>query len=657
VSPRDGRAIRFDAVISDVTDRRLAEEALLDQRAMLQNVIDHTPCAVFWKDRSSVYLGCNVQSAQDLGLASPDEAIGKTDRQMPFSPEEADFYVACDRRVMETGQALLRFEETQQRPDGSSAILLTSKVPLRSACGDVVGVLGVYTDITERKRMEEALRQSEQRYREVVEGSIQGILIHQEGKIEFVNRSLARMFGYEDPAELLGLSPDVLIAPEDRPLLHSRRQRCLGGEPLPLIEWQGLRKDGSRVWIQSTVTTIVWNGRPALLSTRLDITERKALEEQLRQAQKMEAVGRLAGGIAHDFNNFIQIITGCGEVVLGDLPAVHPCRDMIREMKNAGDRAAGLTRQLLAFSRRQILAPHLLDLSVVAQDASRLLERLIGEDIELVTASEPGLAPVRADPNQVEQVLLNLAVNARDAMPHGGKLTIETRNVELDEAYVRSNPEARPGPHVLLAVSDIGCGMDEATRARIFEPFFTTKGECGTGLGLATVYGIVRQSGGHVAVYSEVGRGTTFKIYLPRAGEVTKARKSEARHGAMPRGTETVLLVEDEDGVRALASHVLRDCGYVVLEARHGKEALRVAAEHEGSIKLLVTDVVMPHLGGRELAERLALSHPQARVLFLSGYTDDAIVRHGILEEEVAFLQKPFTTAALARKVREVLDG
>jgi CheY-like chemotaxis protein len=310
----------------------------------------------------------------------------------------------------------------------------------------------------------------------------------------------------------------------------------------------------------------------------------------------------------------------------------------------------------LAFSRQQILAPRLLDLGEVARDASRLLQRLIGEDIHLVTVSDPGLGPVRADPNQVEQVLLNLAVNARDAMPKGGMLTIETRNVELDEAYLRSNPDARKGPHVLLAVSDTGCGMDEATRARIFEPFFTTKGECGTGLGLATVYGIVKQSGGHIAVYSEVGRGTTFKIYLPRVAEVTRARKSDSVHGAAPRGTETLLLVEDEEGVRTLAAYVLRDCGYEVLEARHGEEALRVAANHDGPIGLLVTDVVMPHLGGRELAERLKACRPETRVLFLSGYTDDAIVRHGILEAEVAFLQKPFTTTALARKVREVLD-
>ena len=651
-----GRDLKL-ALARDVTERRRAEEALRDQRAMLQSVVDHAPCAVFWKDRNSVYLGCNVQSARDLGLTSPAEAVGKVDRDLQFAPEEADFYVACDHRVLQSGQAMLNFEETQLRANGSRAVLLTSKVPLRSAGGEVVGVLGIYTDITDRKGMEEALRQSEQRYREVVEGSIQGIAIYQGERIVFVNQALARMFGYDEPAELLKMDPELLIAPEDRILLHGRQETCLRGDLVPLLEWQGLRKDGSRVWIQSTATAITWNGRPAVLSTRLDITERKRLEAQLRQAQKMEAVGRLAGGIAHDFNNLIQVITGCGEVVLGDLPALHPCRDLVREMKNAGDRAAALTRQLLAFSRQQILAPRLLDLGAVAQDTSRLLRRLIGEDVELVTAAEPGLGLVRADPNQVEQVLLNLAVNARDAMPQGGKLTIETCNVELDEGYARANPDARPGPHVLLAVSDTGQGMDEATRSRVFEPFFTTKGERGTGLGLATVYGIVRQSDGHVTVYSEVGRGTTFKVYLPRVLDGVPTAPAEVVRAAPPRGSETVLLVEDEDGVRALAGYVLRDCGYEVLEARNGAEALRVAGGHTGQIELVVTDVVMPQMGGREVAERVAALHPEARVLFLSGYTDDAIVRHGILEEEVAFLQKPFTTAALARKVREVLDG
>jgi nitrogen-specific signal transduction histidine kinase len=389
----------------------------------------------------------------------------------------------------------------------------------------------------------------------------------------------------------------------------------------------------------------------------LDITERKQLEEQFRHAQKMEAVGRLAGGVAHDFNNLLTVINGYGELVLGTLPAGDPTRELIKQIVGAGDRAAGLTRQLLAFSRKAIIEPKILDLKALVTDIDNMLRRVIGEDIQLAIVIDPELGAVKADPGQIDQVILNLAVNARDAMPQGGKLTIELRNLELDETYVLGHPEARPGPHVLLAVSDTGCGMDQATMTRIFEPFFTTKGENGTGLGLATVYGIVKQSGGHVAVYSEVGHGTTFRVYLPRLQQRPSSGKSQHGQAMMPRGSETVLLVEDEDGVRALSRHVLQVCGYTVLEATDGAEAVRIAGQHREHIDLLLTDVVMPRMSGREVAERVAGMHAGTKVLFLSGYTDDAVVRHGILEAEVAFLQKPFSPASLAAKVREVLDG
>jgi two-component system cell cycle sensor histidine kinase/response regulator CckA len=343
--------------------------------------------------------------------------------------------------------------------------------------------------------------------------------------------------------------------------------------------------------------------------------------------------------------------------VLGRLPTADPTRALIREVVAAGDRAASLTRQLLAFSRQAIIEPKLLDLKAVVADVDKMLRRILGEDIQLAVVSDPELGTVKADPGQIEQVLLNLVVNARDAMPQGGRLTVEARNVELDETYAREHPDAQPGPHVLLAVSDTGCGMDQATMSRIFEPFFSTKGEKGTGLGLATVHGIVKQSGGHVAAYSEVGQGTTFKVYLPRVEQRPPLDKPRLEPAVMPRGNETVLLVEDEDGVRALVRHVLEASGYTVLEARDGAEAVWVAGQHGGRIDLLLTDVVMPRMGGREVAERLAASHPGVKVLYLSGYTEDAVVRHGILQAEVAFLQKPFSPASLTAKVREVLDG
>jgi PAS domain S-box-containing protein len=414
--------------------------------------------------------------------------------------------------------------------------------------------------------------------------------------------------------------------------------------------------DGREVHLEFSSSFLEAPGEPrALLSIIRDASERVALEGRLRQSQKMDAVGRLAGGVAHDFNNLLTAINGYAQF-LYDALADESQRAMAAEVVKAGDRAANLTRQLLALSRQQLLAPRLLDLSAVVADMARLLRRLIGEDVELAAAAAPGLWLVEADPGSIEQVILNLAVNARDAMPQGGKLTVETRNVVLDEEYARGRPDARAGPHVLLAVSDTGCGMSEEVKARAFEPFFTTKGERGTGLGLATVYGAVKQAGGHVALYSEPGRGSTFSVYLPRAsGQPASGRSSLGLR--LPGGSETVLLVEDDPALRALAERVLSGCGYEVLAAADGAEALEAAGRHGGAIDLLVTDVVMPRLGGGQLAQRLAASRPGMKVLYVSGYADDAVVRHGVLRQGAPFLHKPFSAAALAQKVREVLGG
>jgi PAS domain S-box-containing protein len=388
-----------------------------------------------------------------------------------------------------------------------------------------------------------------------------------------------------------------------------------------------------------------------------DISERQKLEEQFRQAQKMEAVGRLAGGIAHDFNNLLTIITGYSDFLVECFPDGDDRQEFAREVKKAAERAATLTRQLLAFSRKQMLMPRVLNLNSLVANMDKMLCRLMGEDIELATALEPTLHPVKADPGQLEQILMNLAVNARDAMERGGKLTVRTANVVLGPAYVREHPEVRPGPYVLLAVSDTGCGMDEATQERIFEPFFTTKGVGkGTGLGLATVYGIVKQSGGHIEVESAPGAGSMFRIYLPRMGEALTTPEPEGKRAGPAGGTETVLLVEDEPGVRQLSREGLRARGYTVLEAGSGEEGLELAERHAGRIDLLVTDVVMPRLSGARLAEQLLVQRPQMKVLFVSGYTDTALLRHGVQTGEVDCLLKPFAPEELARKVREVLD-
>jgi CheY-like chemotaxis protein len=382
------------------------------------------------------------------------------------------------------------------------------------------------------------------------------------------------------------------------------------------------------------------------------------LEQQFRQAQKMEAVGRLAGGVAHDFNNLLTVISGNADLLLEDLAPEDPHRRDVEEMRKAAESAASLTRQLLAFSRQQVLKPRVLDVNAVLAGAEKLLKRLIGEEIQLVALLGSDLGRVKADPGQLEQVVMNLAVNARDAMPNGGKLTLETANVDLDDTYLQGHPVAKPGPYVMLAVSDTGVGMDEHTKARIFEPFFTTKetGK-GTGLGLATVYGIVKQSQGFIWVYSEPQHGTTFKIYLPRVDQPAERVQDVVPAGESLQGTETILIVEDTAGVRAAAGTVLKRRGYTVLEAPDGAAALRRAAEHRGPIALLLTDVVMPGMSGRDLARQLGAVRPDLRVLFMSGYTDDAIVRHGVLEPGVMYLQKPFTPDSLGRKVREALDS
>jgi two-component system, cell cycle sensor histidine kinase and response regulator CckA len=425
----------------------------------------------------------------------------------------------------------------------------------------------------------------------------------------------------------------------------------------PVCIWRHRTKSGKSIEIEAAVYPIEYGGRPAELAVLLDITGRRQLEEQLRQAQKMEAVGMLAGGIAHDFNNLLTIITGYSQLILNNLRTEDPNRHFVEQIIKAGERAAALTSQLLAFSRRQILQPRVLDLNKLVTSLSTMLRRLIGEDIDLRLVLPADLGTVSADAGQIEQVLMNLAVNARDAMPKGGVLTIETANVTLDERYAGRHIAVKPGPYVLLAVSDNGTGMDEATKSRLFEPFFTTKGTGkGTGLGLSTVFGIVKQSGGSVAVYSEPARGTSVKVYLPRNDQPASLEAEGAQASAM-RGTETILLVEDDEMVRTLVRETLERNGYKILDAAGPIEARRIADQYRQPIQLLITDVVMPKVSGRDLADQLTRRRPDLKVLYMSGYTDNAVLNNGILQKEVAFLQKPFTPLALTDKVREVLES
>jgi len=390
-----------------------------------------------------------------------------------------------------------------------------------------------------------------------------------------------------------------------------------------------------------------------------DITEIKRLEEQFRQAQKMEAIGRLTGGIAHDFNNMLTAIIGYSDFLLMNLKEKDPSRQIIKEIKKAGKRAASLTQKLLAFSRKQVLQPEIIDLNDVVRDMEKMIRRLIGEDIELVTVLVEDLDRIKADRSQIEQVIMNLVVNARDAMPSGGRLTVETGNVEFDTDYTNRHLDTKiiPGSYVMLAISDTGIGMDEKTRSHIFEPFFTTKGKGeGTGLGLSTVYGIVKQSGGYIWVYSEPGMGTTFKIYFPKIEEKAAERRKTEKEEVISEGTENILLVEDEDMVRGMVRESLVKFGYNVLDARNPEEAIQIADRNDGTLDLLITDVIMPGMNGKSLAEYLVKKHPKMKVLYMSGYTDQTIVSQGILEEDISFIQKPFSPVDIAKKVREVLD-
>ncbi|PYP38637.1 MAG: hybrid sensor histidine kinase/response regulator [Gemmatimonadetes bacterium] len=508
---------------------------------------------------------------------------------------------------------------------------------------------------------------TERRFRSLIEHSTDVItLLDAAGTILYSTQSLKPTLGY-DAGEMTGHSVLDLVHPDEQAAAASQLAR-LYQHPEEIVQ-AGFRvrhKDGS--WRDLEVVIANRLDDPsirALVVNYRDVTDRKRAEEalrladeRLRAAQRMEAVGRLAAGIAHDFNNLLTAILGSTDLLLEGLPADHPAREDALESRQAALRAADLTRQLLAFSRQQVLAPRTLDLNAVVRDVERLLRRLIGEDVKLRTVLAANLAPVRADPTQLEQVLVNLAVNARDAMPRGGTLTIETANVALDDAYVADQPVVAAGDYAMIAIGDTGTGMDAATRARVFEPFFTTKQRGkGTGLGLATVYGIVKQSGGYIWVYSELGVGTTFKVYLPRVvGPVEPLVTAPAVTGPL-RGSETILVVEDQEEVRTLIRKILEARGYGVLTAEDGPAALQAAALHPGPIHLLLSDVVMPGMSGREVSVLLTTTRTTMRTLYMSGYTDESIVRHGMLEEGVQFLQKPFTAEGLARRVREVLEG
>jgi PAS domain S-box-containing protein len=666
------RVVRMGKAITQVTDLRTC---LLNIRNSVQHELDFDRVGLFLYDAEDNVMrgtyGTDVTGAltEEWDFVIPVATYGPYQVLLrePDSIMFANDFVAENKPPPEHRMSGVKQHVTAAVWAGDRLIamlgvdnLLTGS-PITEEQVEALRLFSRYAGLAiENARLLEQARQAEQKYRSIFENSIEGISqTTLEGRFLNANPAQARIMGYASPEELIASMTDIqhelYVDPERRDEL----KRLLEEQGVARdFEFQLRRKDGHLAWVSLNAHLVRSGQRPYIEGTLQDITERRQLEAQLLKAQKMEAIGQLAGGIAHDFNNLLVVIVGSADLASAALAADNPVLADLQEIQNAAARAANLTRQLLTFARRQVTTPRILSLNDLILETDKLLRRLIRENITIHTLPAPDLWPVQADAGQIEQVIVNLAVNARDAMPQGGTLTIETANTLLDEEYARTHPTVTPGPYILLAMTDTGVGMSAEVLRHAFEPFFTTKEQGqGTGLGLATCYGIVSQHGGSIQLYSEVGRGTSVKVYLPRAKDTALAPAGSQEYGQVPRGTETVLLAEDEPAVRRLAARMLHRQGYTVLEAANGVEALEIVESYTGApIDLLLTDMVMPKMGGYELAEQLRQRIPNICVLFMSGYTDNAVVQNGLLDPSVTFIQKPFTPAALARRVRAVLD-
>jgi two-component system cell cycle sensor histidine kinase/response regulator CckA len=636
------------------------EELLEKERETFFPILHKAPYGVALIDKEGSFIYINPSFTYITGYTLEDVLSGRDwfHRGNPFPKYRQEIINTWKRDVIQQG--------------GDKVISVVCKdrekkeIEFKPTIMDDGTIIVIFSDISERKRAEEALRVSEGKYHLVVEHANQGILIAQDGMVKFSNPKISQISGYSQE-ELSSKSFTEFIHSDDRQMVVENHLKRLQGIELPHIyDFRILDKEGSIKWLEINAALINWEGKPATLNFLTDITERKrteeemnTLQEQFHQSQKMEAIGRLAGGIAHDFNNLLTIIKGYSQLSLQELKEENPLKGNLEEINRASEKASDLTRQLLSFSRSQMMERKVVDLNTLLKNLDKMLRRIVGEDVELITFLADDLGRIKVDPGQIEQVIMNLVVNAKDAMPSGGKLAIETANVELDETYARSHIGVKPGRYVMLLVSDTGMGMAPGVKKNIFEPFFTTKEkDKGTGLGLSTVYGIVKQSGGDIWVYSEPDYGTTFKIYLPRVDEpqdIDEVKEKGIEEG-LPHGDETILVVEDDEEVRKITGRILRMQGYRVLEASNGGDVFSVCDQHDGPIHLMVTDVVMPKMHGPELAKRVSSLYPEMKVIYMSGYVEKVISHHGILEKGMEYIQKPFTVNELARKVREVLD-
>jgi two-component system, cell cycle sensor histidine kinase and response regulator CckA len=652
----------------DVAQRKKTEEELRFRTLVLDTQQEASLDAILVVGESGQVLSFN-QRFVDIWEVPSDVLESRSDARLLQSVQHN--LVAPEAYLSRVKWLYAHPRETSRDevPLVDGRILDRYSAPMLGPEGKYYGRVWYFRDVTERRRLEEALRESRQRLISIydtVGDTIFLVALEADGgfRFESVNRQFVATTGL--PAEaIVGKRVEGVIPAASLPLVLNRYRQAATDKAILRWEETSDYPTGRLTGEVSIAPVLDERGRCThLVGAVHDITARKRAEERqaqteemLQQAQKLDSIGRLAGGVAHDFNNLLGVILGYGELMRSQIGEGHPARPRLEQVIGAAQRAADLTRQLLAFSRKQVMQPKLLDLGAVVKDMRRMLDRVVGEDLEIAALSEERLGAVQADPTQIEQVIMNLVVNARDAMPKGGRLTIETSNVDFDESYASTHPTAQAGHFVMLAVSDTGVGMDANTQERIFEPFFTTKapGE-GTGLGLATVYGIVKQMGGHIWVYSEVGHGTSFKVYLPRVEEAVVEATDSAAHEPPPRGHETVLVVEDSQSLRDLIHELLTERGYRVLTVTQGEEALALIREGKHPVDLVLTDLVMPKLGGADLVKRLREIHPDLRVVYMSGYTDGAISRQGVLDEGTILLEKPFAADKLARTVRRALD-
>ena len=653
------RAFRADDLfflrsLGNLVASAIARERTLESAQHLAAIVESSEDAIIGKALDGTITSWNAGAERMYGYEA-EEVIGESVALL-VPPDRPDELPEILRRLRQ-GERIGHLETVRLRKDGHRLHVALAISPIMDAAGSIVGASTIARDVTERDQAEAERRRSDERYRELFENATDLIAVTDlESRLASVNKAFARTLGYEQE-ELIGKPLAELVPPKWHDRLRTAHVSKLSDESASTVyQHELLTKDGRLIQVEVSSRLIEEEGRPVGTEAICrDITERQQLEEQLRQSQRVESVGRLAGGIAHDFNNLLTVIAGYTEALLNRKNAADERE--LTEIAAAAERAAILTHQLLAFSRRQVLQPTVLDLNEVVAGTTQMLARLLGERIEIVSSLDPAIAPVLADFNQLEQILVNLAINSRDAMPNGGTLRIETGGVELDHRYVSNHPEATVGPHTMLAVSDTGIGMEPATMANIFEPFFTTKPlGIGTGLGLATVHGIVRQSGGNIWVYSEPGRGTTFKVYLP-ISEASLSPRQSSDYAASPTGDETILIVEDERALRVLVVQMLEEHGYQALAAGTAEQAIGLIGDDDIPIDLVLTDLVMPGMNGRDLAEQARVLRPGIRVLFMSGYADVAVLSNGALEPGSAFLEKPFSASELAHKVREVLDG